>query len=260
MPSTQHGGRPLPAGVIEQRPRVPAGTRVYAIGDIHGRLDLLLRLHDTIRRDAETSGAARRIAVYLGDYIDRGPDSYGVVDLLLAQPLEGFEHIYLKGNHEELLLRFVTDGGLARSWLGNGGGPTLKSYGVSTLGILLGHSGLERMRTKLERNIPDGHRAFYRDLELSHMEGDYLFVHAGVRPGVPLDQQEAEDLMWIRQDFLNAEDDFGKIVVHGHSITNEPEIKANRIGIDTGAFRSDCLTCLVLDGATRRFLDTSGPT
>ena len=250
----------MPAGVLEKRPRVPAGARVYAIGDIHGRLDLLLRLHDMSRRDAETSGAARRIVVYLGDYIDRGPDSYGVVDLLATQPLDGFEHVYLKGNHEDLLLRFVTDGSLARSWLGNGGGPTLKSYGVSTLGILLGQSGLQRMRSKLERSIPADHLAFFRSLVLSHLEGDYLFVHAGVRPGVPLDRQDAEDLMWIRKEFLVAEDDFGKMVVHGRSIVSEPEIKPNRIGIDTGAFRSDCLTCLVLDGATRRFLDTSGPT
>ena len=154
----------------------------------------------------------------------------------------------------------MTDGSLARSWLGNGGGPTLKSYGVSTLGILLGQSGLQRMRSKLERSIPADHLAFFRSLVLSHLEGDYLFVHAGVRPGVPLDRQDAEDLMWIRKEFLVAEDDFGKMVVHGRSIVSEPEIKPNRIGIDTGAFRSDCLTCLVLDGATRRFLDTSGPT
>ena len=244
---------------MEKWARVPAGVRVYAIGDIHGRLDLLLRLHDLIRRDADISGAARRVAVYLGDYVDRGPDSYGVVDLLATQPLDGFECVHLKGNHEELMLRFMADGSMARAWLGNGGGATLKSYGVSTLGILLGDSGFQRMRAKLDRTIPNTHRAFYSELNLRHIEGDYLFVHAGIRPGVPLADQEVEDLLWIRQEFLNAEDDFGKIVVHGYSITARPEVKANRIGIDTGAFRSDCLTCLVLDGATRRFLDTSGP-
>ncbi len=233
--------------------------RVYAIGDIHGRLDLLLRLNDMIRRDADTSGASRHIVVYLGDYVDRGPDSYGVVEVLRTRPLAEFEHIFLKGNHEDLMLRFMADGGMARSWLGNGGGATLKSYGVSTLGILLGQSGLQRMSAKLDRSLPDDHRAFYRDLRLQHVEGDYLFVHAGVRPGIPLAEQAEDDLMWIRHEFLNAEGDFGKIVVHGHSITDRPDIKPNRIGIDTGAFRSDRLTCLVLDGATRRFLDTSGP-
>lgn len=244
---------------MEKWARVPTGARVYAIGDIHGRLDLLTRLHDMIRRDADTSGAARLVLVYLGDYVDRGADSFGVIEKLATRPLDGFECVYLKGNHEELMLRFMADGSMARAWLGNGGGATLKSYGVSTLGILLGESGFQRMRAKLDRTIPDVHRAFYRDLRLQHVEGDYLFVHAGVRPGVPLAEQEAEDLMWIRQDFLNAEDDFGKIVVHGHSITAKPEVKSNRIGIDTGAFRSDCLTCLVLDGATRRFLDTARP-
>jgi serine/threonine protein phosphatase 1 len=244
---------------MEKRARVPAGARVYAIGDIHGRLDLLQRLHDMIRRDADISGAARCVAVYLGDYVDRGPDSYGVVDLLTTKPLEGFESVFLKGNHEELMLRFMADGSMARAWLGNGGGATLKSYGISTLGILLGDSGFQRMRAKLDRTIPNSHRTFYGGLPLLHTGGDYLFVHAGIRPGIPLAEQEAEDLMWIRQDFLNAEDDFGKIVVHGHSITAKPDIKPNRIGIDTGAFRSDCLTCLVLDGATRRFLDTSRP-
>lgn len=249
----------MPEGVVERRPRVPPGTRAYAIGDIHGRLDLLLRLHDMIRCDADTSGASRHIVVYLGDYVDRGPDSYGVIETLRTRPLDGFEHVFLKGNHEDLMLRFMADGGMARSWLGNGGGSTLKSYGISTLGILLGQSGLQRMSAKLDSGLPDDHRAFYRDLRLHHVEGDYLFVHAGLRPSIALADQTEEDLMWIRQEFLNADDDFGKMVIHGHSITDRPDIKANRIGIDTGAFRSNRLTCLVLDGATRRFLDTSGP-
>lgn len=235
---------------------MPVGSRVYAIGDIHGRADLLAELHELITADAAESAAERRVIVYLGDYVDRGPDSAGVLEILSGPPLETFEAVYLKGNHEDLMLRYIDEGALMRAWMSNGGSATLKSYGVSTLSILLGESGSARMRRKLAEAVSDGHRSFLDRLSLSHEEGDYFFVHAGVRPGIAIADQEPEDLMWIRHDFLNAEDDFGKMIVHGHSIRTQPDVMANRIGIDTGAYESGRLTCLVLEGTERRFLAT----
>ncbi|MGH6947351.1 MAG: metallophosphoesterase family protein [Kiloniellales bacterium] len=236
---------------------VPEGRRYYVIGDIHGRSDLVGRLHRQILAD---STAVRRnmqlIAVYLGDYVDRGPDSRGVIDLLLDNPLNGFAKVYLKGNHEDALLRFLDDPAEGRGWLGIGGLETLLSYGVHLPQNLSPHEELEHVWAELRLRMPSEHLAFLGELELRHEAGGYLFVHAGVRPGRPLSQQHPHDLMWIRDDFLRSRQNHGKIVVHGHSPGERPDVQDNRIGIDTTAYATDTLTCLVLERTTRRFLAT----
>ncbi len=237
-------------------PRVPDGTRVYAIGDIHGRADLLADLQEQILTDARTAGAPRKVLVYLGDYVDRGPESAAVIESLATKPLDGFETVHLKGNHEDFLIAFMETGALGRSWLMNGGTATLKSYGIGTMSLMFGESGFDKVRAKLSKALPDHHRRFLDALSLTHREGDYLFVHAGIRPDVALDDQKDEDLMWIRYEFLRSNEDFGKMIVHGHTPTIAPEVKRNRIGIDTGAYDTGRLTCLVLEGAERRFLAT----
>lgn len=243
----------------EDAPRVPAATRVYAVGDIHGCVDLLADLHHQILEDADAAGSDRRVVVYLGDYVDRGPASARVTEVLLADPLPGFEVRALKGNHEDMLLRFLDGQPVGETWLSNGGTATLASYGIdapSTLSSQGVTTGLEALRREFQEAIPATHLAFYRDLVLMHREGDYVFVHAGVRPGRSLAEQGEEDLMWIRQPFLVSEQDFGAVIVHGHSIDFAPQVRPNRIGIDTGAFATGRLTCLVLEGSERSFLST----
>jgi serine/threonine protein phosphatase 1 len=230
------------------------GRRVYCIGDVHGRCDLLRELHGMIATDARGFDGHRTV-VYLGDLIDRGMHSRDVVDLLLDEPLAGFEHVYLRGNHEQTLLDFMEFPEQAAGWLAWGGRETVLSYGVPL------PPGLQRadpraIRDALAMRLPDRHLGFYRDMAVYHEAGDYLFVHAGVRPGIPLQEQSDSDLMWIRQEFLESEEDHGRIVVHGHSITERVEMRPNRIGIDTGAFRSGVLTCLVLEGQERRLVQT----
>jgi diadenosine tetraphosphatase ApaH/serine/threonine PP2A family protein phosphatase len=235
-------------------PQVPDGERIYAIGDIHGRDDLLLRLHGLIRADLDASPAVRPIAVYLGDYVDRGPGSFEVLDHLVNDPLP-FESVALKGNHEDMMLSFL-DGDADPMWLYNGGIETLASYRIALSGHQFGAFDLQSIREGLLAALPESHRRFLNALELSLARGDYFFVHAGVRPGRPLDQQDPREMMWIRGRFLGSQTDFGKRVVHGHTITAEPEVKFNRIGIDTGAFATGRLTCLVLERSHVRFLQT----
>ena len=237
--------------------RVPDSTRVYAVGDIHGRADLLAEMHQAIRDDRATGAPAeRQVLVYLGDYIDRGPQSFEVVDMLINEPLEGFEIVHLKGNHEDFLIRFVADSSLGTAWMINGGSATLVSYKVDIVDLLLGERGLKKAYRRIRQTIPRAHLDFYHRLKLHHAEGGYLFVHAGLRPGVALDDQVETDLLWIRHEFLDCGDPFGHVVVHGHTIEPEPDIHPNRIGIDTGAYASGRLTCLVLEGETSRFLQT----
>ena len=236
--------------------KVPAETRVYAIGDIHGQLELLRRLREMISDDAEVNRRERNVIVYLGDYIDRGPDSRGVIDLFLNEPLTGFEEVHLKGNHEDIMLQFLDNPGVGESWYLTGGDATLISYGVERTARTAGQSQFIAICDQLMRKLPVEHLAFLRSLAMYHVEGDYLFVHAGIRPGRPIESQERQDLMWIRDEFLSSDADHGCCVVHGHSIRPEPDMRQNRIGIDTGAFYSGRLTGLVLDGAERRFLQT----
>lgn len=237
-------------------PATPPDTRIYAVGDIHGRLDLLRVLHDLIAADASRHPNRRKIIVYLGDYIDRGSDSRGVIDLLLSAPLAGFECFHLRGNHEEIALQFLGDATLGPTWLRNGATETMASYGVAPPASLGDQAELTRAQRELDAKVPAAHWAFFNRLALCHAEGDYFFVHAGVRPGVPLAAQDREDLMWIRDEFLLSGADFGKVVVHGHTIDAAPRIRPNRIGIDTGAYRSGRLTAVVLDGTSRDFLQT----
>jgi len=232
------------------------GERLYCIGDVHGRVDLLSDLHEMIRHDAHTF-AGRRTVVYLGDLIDRGMRSREVIDLLLDEPLDGFERIHLKGNHEQTLLDFIEYPEQAAAWLAWGGRETAISYGVP-LAPGLQRIDPEAVRDALMMGLPDRHIEFYRGMTSYHESGGYLFVHAGIRPGVPLQAQSDSDLMWIRQEFLESEEDHGYVVVHGHSITEQVDVRPNRIGIDTGAFYSGVLTCLVLEGRERRLLQTGG--
>jgi serine/threonine protein phosphatase 1 len=237
-------------------PSVPEGARVYVVGDIHGCIDLLAMMHRMILADAEAHPAGRRVVVYLGDYIDRGPDSKGVVDLLLSNPLPGFEAVHLKGNHEQTLLEFLNDITIGPDWFSFGGVQTFESYGLAPPANVFDAEELLAAQAALEARLGEAHHRFYRDLKLGHFEGDFLMVHAGLRPDTPLDLQVENDLLWIRDPFLKSEANFGVIVVHGHTIALYPEIKPNRIGIDTGAFHTGRLTCLVLNGSEIGFLQT----
>jgi serine/threonine protein phosphatase 1 len=238
---------------------VPDDTLVYAVGDIHGRADLLEKMHEAILRDAAEAPCSRKVVIYLGDYVDRGPDSKRVVDVLLERPLAGFERYHLMGNHEAFLLEFLIDIEAGPGWFFNGGLQTLGSYGVN-FGKHddMSFDSLVRIQDDFLRRVPERHLDFFRRLDFSRTEGDYFFVHAGVRPGIPLENQSDEDMLWIRDEFLSCDEEFGKIVVHGHTITWEPDIRSNRIGIDTGAFASGVLTALVLEGRERDFLRVSG--
>ncbi len=237
-------------------PRAPENSRLYAIGDIHGRLDLLHRLHRQILDDAKDARDKRKVIIYVGDYVDRGPDSFGVIDSLINEPLEGFEHHFLKGNHEDLLISFLKAGTGADMWLGNGGRHTLESYGIDLWGPDFLHDDFPSLRAQLKTALPEDHLGFLDGLAPYHREGDYLFVHAGIQPGRALEEQSEFDMMWIREEFLNSDADHGFVVVHGHSSRAEPDQHANRIGIDTGAWRSNRLTALVLEADGRRFLQT----
>ncbi len=237
-------------------PSTPRGTRLYAIGDIHGRDDLLAQLSLLIHEDAYRRQAPRNVVVYLGDYVDRGRDSRAVIERLLHAPLPGFESVHLKGNHEDIMLRFLDDIGVAPSWLTYGGRETLESYGIAPPLPHAPPMELLEAQERLRAALPPEHLDFLRRLRLSHEEGDYVFVHAGVRPGVPLAAQRAEDMLWIRDEFLSSEASFGRVVVHGHTIKADPDVRTNRIGVDTGAFASGHLTALVAEGTEWYFLQT----
>jgi serine/threonine protein phosphatase 1 len=240
-------GSPIPVGGSP-----PPGTRLYVVGDIHGRLDLLLRLQRLILDDAAAAPAQRRVVVYGGDYVDRGPESKEVIEHLIERPLKQFESVHLRGNHEAEMLRFVEGREPRMHWLGFGGLETLESYGVK---LAFGRTAKQLQRA-LDAALPAKHARFLRQLFAFHVEGDIVAVHAGIRPGVPLEQQAEEDLLWIRDPFLQSDAAFGKLVVHGHTITQRPEIRPNRIGVDTGAFRSGRLTAAVLQDGQVQFLQT----
>ena len=238
-------------------PSVGDETVVYAVGDVHGRADLLERLLVKIRTDAAQRSQGHKVLVYLGDYVDRGLESRAVIESLLAQGGDGLERVFLKGNHEDAMLQFLDSTEIGSSWMGFGGDATLYSYGVDVFGTPPeGVERLDHIQEQLRANTPPEHVAFLEGLELYHQEGDYFFVHAGVRPGLGLGDQDANDMMWIRDEFLNSTANFGKVVVHGHSIKPQPVVRSNRIGIDTGAFATGVLTCLVLAGAEQSFIQT----
>lgn len=233
---------------------VPKGSRVYAIGDIHGQTDLLKAMHRGILADAKNSTASRFVVVYLGDYIDRGADSRGTLEFLIERPLPGFEAVYLTGNHEDFLVQFLEDEAVIMPWLMNGGRETCLSYGVDPTTSSTRADWTRQVQRDLRTNVPAAHLAFLRKLKHSHVEGDYFFVHAGVRPNLPLESQCLSDLLWIREPFLSSDQDFGKVVVHGHTPTTDPEIRPNRIGLDTGACFGGALTAAVFEEDRQSFI------
>jgi serine/threonine protein phosphatase 1 len=220
--------------------KLPEGRRVYAIGDIHGCAVQLANLHALIQEDLARRPAASALLLHVGDYVDRGADTCGVIARLLgASPVPGTEMVNLMGNHENTMIEALNgERAAATDWLFTGGRPSLTSYGVDP----------DSPRETWRAHIPDAHMQFLRELKLMHHEGEYVFVHAGVRPGVPLDQQARDDLLRMRQPFLYSEMNFGAVVVHGHSPVKAPVIRHNRIAIDTGAVFGGEMTCLVLEG------------
>ena len=228
-------------------------SRLYVIGDIHGRLDLLNKLIEAIRRDVDKHGFESLI-VTLGDYIDRGPNSRGVVERLLDNPFPG-RFVALKGNHEALLESFLDEPEIGSQWRHLGGLETLHSFGVPVKRLMVGQN-YDEAAQQLRNALSQEHFRFFESLKLSLIVDQYFLCHAGVRPGIPLERQNPEDLLWIRDEFLNSRTDYGKIVVHGHTPTEAPEVLPNRINIDTGAFATGKLTCVVLDGNSHRFIST----
>ena len=234
-------------------PSLPPGVRIYAVGDIHGRLDLLDALAEQIRADL-VSAPPEVMTIFLGDYVDRGPASAGVLDRLSRGDFP--TPIYaLRGNHEEVLLRFLDDGTVLDGWRGFGGIETLQSYGVDVREAMRG-AGYDLARKSLLARMPPGHRLFLEQTRFAASLGDYFFCHAGVRPGVAPQSQNPKDLLWIREEFLRHKGSWSQIIVHGHTPVPRPEVLPNRINVDTGAFASSILTALVLEGRERRFLST----
>ncbi len=235
--------------------RTPEGVRLYAIGDVHGCDRLLAAAHDKITADLAARPVGDHRIIHVGDYGDRGPDTAAVIDRLAGLVAHDSSVICLRGNHDQMLLDFLASPRRAgTTFLLNGGGETLWSYGVSAGGFAAIAADTVAMARDLDRNMPAPHRAFLERLPLSVRFGDYFFCHAGIRPGVPLDRQDPDDLLWIRDAFLFDNSDHGVVVVHGHTPAQEPEVRSNRINIDTGAVYGGSLTCLALEGADYRFL------
>lgn len=230
--------------------------RLYAVGDIHGRDDLLAELLVKIEQDAAAKSPAKNVLVFLGDYVDRGLQSCQVLDRLISGLPEGFEAVFLKGNHEEALLQFLDDAQFAKTWKYYGGLETLHSYGVTDLTLSDEPTVFEQARDRFNAVLPAEHRQFLESLSYSVSFGDYFFAHAGVRPGIGLERQSEQDLLWIRDDFLSSRSNFGKIIVHGHTPREEVEFRSNRIGVDTGAYMTNVLTALVLEGSSRELVQT----
>jgi serine/threonine protein phosphatase 1 len=243
----------------EQGPAGARGFRAYAVGDIHGRVDLLEHLLAKIHADLQHRPASRTLLVFVGDLIDRGPSSAQVIERLRCYRRDRVRPVFLLGNHEEVLLRIIAgDSSVVDSWLKFGGLQCLQSYGVA-LASIRGRSA-EQVVEIVRAKVPPEHVEFLESFADSCRFGDYLFVHAGIRPGVEVDQQSQADLRWIREPFLFDDSDHGFVVVHGHTITDEVDERLNRIGIDTGAYRSGVLTALAIEGTERWLIDTRSGT
>jgi serine/threonine protein phosphatase 1 len=227
-------------------PRTDPGERIYAIGDIHGRYDLLRLLLDRIGEHAQALPPAQSLhLVFLGDLVDRGPESARVVEFLHELDQSTDQIIVLLGNHEEAMLQALDgDLGVLQRWLGVGGAQTVESYGLR---LPEPQDDLRRYARYLQSSLPVEQMRWLRRLPLTAQSGDYFFCHAGVRPGVPLGRQSREDLLWIRDDFIDDMADHGAVIVHGHTIEPDVTMRANRIGIDTGAYRHGVLTALYLE-------------
>ncbi|MCK1294826.1 metallophosphoesterase family protein [Bradyrhizobium sp. 30] len=228
------------------KPRLPDGVRIYAIGDVHGRADLLQSLLTVIDADLARSAPERAIQVFLGDYVDRGPDSRAVIDLLIERS-KSHETVCLKGNHEVFLLEVLKDPARLEEWRRYGGLLTLVSYGINPTMNPTPEQQIELIE-RLRQALPPEHLSFLQQLRPSFACGDFFFVHAGVKPGVAVERQKEEDLLWIREEFLESERRFGKYVVHGHTPVSVPDIRSNRINIDTGAYATGNLTLLTIQG------------
>jgi serine/threonine protein phosphatase 1 len=234
------------------KPRVPNGMRIYAIGDVHGRVDLLNRAFERIDATLKAHPIGQSVQVLLGDYIDRGPNSREVIDALIARKKQ-HPMVCLKGNHENYAVEFLNDPTVLEEWTQFGGIQTLLSYGVMPP-TRSDPQSPENVAKAFREALPASHRRFLEGLGLSFTCGDFFFAHAGVRPGIPLSQQREHDLLWIREDFLLHEEDFEKIIVHGHTPAKEPDVRSNRINIDTGAYATGRLTCLVLQADRTVFI------
>lgn len=242
------------------RRRPSTGDRlVYAIGDVHGRLDLLQDLIKQITADFDGYEAVEKPAlVFLGDYVDRGAHSRGVIEFLIRlKALTNIEVRALKGNHEQAMLRFLTDAQVGPAWVQSGGASTLVSYGVAAPQTRNASELWEQAREALATALPPEHVAFLQSLELYVEYGDYVFVHAGLRPGVPIERQSEQDLLWIRKDFLEETRPFPKVVVHGHTPEAEPFLGEIRLGLDTGAYATGVLTAARLYGTERTILQAT---
>jgi len=240
----------------EDRPSGKEGARAYGIGDVHGRLDLLDALLARIEADVAARPRKRTYIVFLGDYIDRGPESAGVIERLRTFQPRYAKPIFLAGNHEEVLLRVVGgDPAILADWLKFGGAECLESYGVDV-------DALRRMEDEaaiaaVRAAVPRVHVDFVEGMGDTFRFGDYLFVHAGIRPGVGVEEQDRMDLRWIREPFLSDSKEHGFVVVHGHTIVPEVDERPNRVGIDTGAYRSGVLTAVGIENEERWFLSTA---
>jgi serine/threonine protein phosphatase 1 len=236
--------------------RIADGVRIYAIGDVHGCSSLLEQLLVLIEDHVAAFPSRRPILVFLGDYVDRGPSSRQVIDQLIALR-EHREVIFLKGNHESYLIEFLKNPTILPKWFQYGGLETLQSYGITPRSHF-DPKEQESLATALNLVLnKHGHLEFLDGLKISFVCEDFFFVHAGVRPGIPLDQQSEEDLLWIRDDFLHYEGDLGKIVVHGHTPVLQAEVCSNRINIDTGAYATGRLTCLIIERDQMKFFSSA---
>ena len=236
----------------KKRRGIPDGQRIYAVGDIHGRADLLAALFARIDDDLEASPITKSIQVFIGDYIDRGPYSRDVIEMIIARK-RTHRVVCLKGNHEAYVSQIASDPAKLAEWKQVGGINTLLSYGLRP-STRSGPEADRELAAAFHEAMPANHHQFMQSLVLSFACGDFFFAHAGVRPGIPFDKQSQLDLLWIRDDFLLHEEDFGKVIVHGHTPTTEPDIRPNRINIDTGAYATGRLTCLVLEAHRMSFL------
>lgn len=242
----------------EKPSAVPANTVVYAIGDIHGRFDLLKKLHNEIVADAKSYLAnTKKIIVYIGDYIDRGVESFEVIEHFINEPLKNFDRVFIKGNHEDAMLKFMEDVNIGELWLAWGGYATVQSYGVSLNDEHGKRKSMANLQSALINAIPKEHLNFYHNLEISYVIGDYVFVHAGIKPGIDLGMQESHDMMTIREDFIYANYPCkNKTVVFGHTIFEEPFHISGKISIDTGAYATGKLTAVVLKDTSVKFIST----
>lgn len=262
-------GRPAaaPRHPDQRVTQAPDGLCLYAVGDIHGRMDLLTRLVELIDADAATLPASvKPQIVFLGDYIDRGLQSRDVIEYFVSGALDRFDPVYLLGNHEEALMRFLEEVSFGTQWTRFGGAETLYSYGLAppnSRASLHSHEQMAKARDDWNRvwnefraRLPSGHLSFLQSLKPYHIAGDYLFVHAGLRPGLRLNEQSQRDMLWIREEFLDAPEPFEHLIVHGHTPEDAIYHDGRRIGLDTGAFLTGRLSAARLFGTEVAFLHT----